>query len=182
MKASPRPEKHRYSKLGLGVLYALLVNSSAFAAAENILVPNSIAHTQLSIVYPLMGTRVTSGFGDRIHPLKRITKHHNGVDLAAPEQASIRAIKNGTVIFADPMGSYGNLVVVQHKNGLTSHYGHCHEIKVQPGDKVKAGAVIATVGSTGGVTGPHLHFELRSNGEPLNPDDYIKSLSGAAEG
>jgi len=134
------------------------------------------------LVYPVMSPRKSSTFGPRIHPIHRVRRHHNGVDLAAPEGALIRAIKAGTVVFADPHGGYGNLIVVSHTNGYTSHYGHCSEIRVQPGDRVNAGQIIGTVGATGAVTGPHLHFEIRKDGEPRNPEDYIPGLAKRGKG
>ena len=135
-----------------------------------------------SFVYPLLGTRVSSEFGMRKHPVLRYVRHHSGIDLAAPEGATIRAIAEGTVIYADPFGGYGNFVVVQHKNGLTSHYGHCATIGVSPGQKITAGAVLATVGKTGIVTGPHLHFEIRRNGIAEDPEKFLPGLALEGEG
>jgi murein DD-endopeptidase MepM/ murein hydrolase activator NlpD len=135
-----------------------------------------------SFVYPLLGTRVSSEFGTRKHPVRKVTRHHNGVDLAAPEGATIRAIQEGLVVYADPYGSYGNLIVIEHKDGLSSHYGHCSSIDVKTGMRVKTGAVIGTVGKTGTVTGAHLHFELRKNGAALNPEDFLPGLADVAEG
>ena len=105
-------------------------------------------------VYPLVGTRISSDFGKRIHPVKKAVKHHSGIDLAAPYGSQVRAVKDGVVIYADPYGGYGNLIVIQHKNGMTTHYGHCRTLIAKPGQKVRAGQIIATVGSTGISTGP----------------------------
>ena len=133
-------------------------------------------------VYPLMGTRISSDYGIRKHPVLKKVKHHGGIDLAAPKDAPIRSIRDGTVVFADPYGSYGNLVVISHAGGFTSHYGHCSSIKVRTGQRISAGHVIATVGSTGRVTGPHLHFEIRKNGTPEDPERFIPGLADAAQG
>jgi len=133
-------------------------------------------------VHPVMTPRVSSPFGNRNHPIYKAVRHHDGIDLAAPEGAAIRAISEGLVVFADPYAGYGNLVVIQHPEGFTSHYGHCKTIKVSPGTRVKAGEVIATVGSTGNVTGPHLHLEIRIDGKPQNPEDYIPGLTGKPKG
>ena len=135
-----------------------------------------------TFVYPLLGTRISSTFGNRNHPVKRFVRHHNGIDLAAPEGATIRTIAAGRVVYADPYAGYGNLVVVQHKNGLTSHYGHCQSFRVKPGQSVSAGEIIGTVGKTGVVTGPHLHFEIRINGAAQDPEKFIPDLAGEAQG
>lgn len=135
-----------------------------------------------SYVYPLMGTRVSSDFGSRKHPVLKAVRHHNGIDLAAPKGAAIRAIRSGIVIFADPYAGYGNLIVVKHNTGMTSHYGHCDKFKVRPGQPVKAGQIIGTVGATGMVTGPHLHFEIRINGNPHDPERFIPGLANDALG
>jgi len=137
----------------------------------------------VSFVYPLMGTRTSSDFGTRRHPvIKRHRRHHDGIDLAAPTGSIIRSIASGRVIYADPWGGYGNLIVVQHDNGLTSHYGHCHTSSVRVGQSVHAGDIIGTVGSTGLSTGPHLHFEIRSHGKPEHPERYLPGLATPAEG
>lgn len=135
-----------------------------------------------SLVYPLVGTRVSSKYGSRIHPVLKKKRHHSGIDLAAPEHAQIRAIHSGTVIYADPHGSYGNLIVIEHESGLTSHYGHCREITVETGTQVNTGELIGTVGSTGRVTGPHLHFEVRKNGKPLDPYKLFPEIALKGKG
>ena len=135
-----------------------------------------------AMVYPLMTPRVSSKFGDRNHPIFKYKRHHSGIDLAAPKSSPIRAVQSGQVIFSDPYAGYGNLVVIQHADGFTSHYGHCQSIKVTIGEMVKAGQIIAIVGSTGNSTGPHLHFELRKNGDPLDPEKYVPGLTKQAQG
>jgi len=135
-----------------------------------------------AFVYPIVSARLSSKFGNRRHPIYKSVKHHNGVDLAAPEGAPIRAIADGTVVFADPHKGYGNLVVINHGDGLTSHYGHCHTMKVQPGMRIGAGQIIATVGKTGNVTGPHLHLEIREKGKPKNPKSFLPFLNAKAQG
>lgn len=129
-----------------------------------------------------MGTRVSSDFGSRRHPVLKAVKHHAGIDLAAPQGAAIRAVRAGTVIFTDPYGGYGNLIVVKHANGMTSHYGHCSKFNVKIGQKVNAGQIIGFVGSTGRVTGPHLHFEIRIDGKPFDPQRFIPGLASEAMG
>lgn len=136
-----------------------------------------------SFVYPLMGTRTSSDFGKRKHPLRsQVRQHHHGVDLAAPVGSTIRSIAEGHVIFSELFGGYGNLVVIKHAHGLSSHYGHCDTIVVKVGQRVTAGEIIGTVGSTGRSTGPHLHFEIRRDGEPEHPERYLPGLSVPAQG
>lgn len=158
------------------VVLLLALASLAAAAAESFATPPS------TFVYPLVGTRISSKFGMRKHPVRRITKHHGGIDLAAPASAPIRSIAEGVVIFADPYKGYGNLIVVRHPDGMTSHYGHLEQIKVTPGKRVKAGQIVGTVGQTGMVTGPHLHFEVRIEGKPQDPEKFIRGLALEAEG
>jgi murein DD-endopeptidase MepM/ murein hydrolase activator NlpD len=165
---------------------SLLTVSTAFIAGTASAVPvtNNIRQiTATSFVYPVMGSRTSSDFGTRRHPIKKdIRRHHHGVDLAAPKGSIIRSIASGRVIYSDPFGGYGNLIVIKHSNGLTSHYGHCQKRAVQVGQSVNAGDIIGTVGSTGLSTGPHLHFEIRRDGEPQNPERFLPGLDVPAEG
>lgn len=135
-----------------------------------------------SFVYPVMAPKLSSDFGSRAHPVLRYVRHHDGVDLAAPNGAQVRAVAEGTVVFADPYKGYGNLVVIKHNDSLTSHYGHLQRILVSPGQKIKPGAVIGLVGETGITTGPHLHFELRFDGHAQDPEKFIPGLTVQAEG
>lgn len=130
-----------------------------------------------SWVYPVLGPRLSSDYGRRNHPFRKVLRHHHGVDLAAPVGAQVRAVAAGTVIFADPYGGYGKFVVVRHNKGLTSHYGHCDSVAVSPGQSVRAGQVIARVGNSGRSTGPHLHLELRLNGVPTNPEHILPGIT-----
>ncbi len=124
-----------------------------------------------SMTWPCPSSQViTSSFGNRKHPILRKYKLHTGVDIGADKGASIVAANKGTVIMAhyDKSG-YGNMVVVDHGGGITTLYAHASKILVKVGQEVKAGEVIAKVGSTGLSTGNHLHFEVRVNGEPKDP-------------
>ena len=142
----------------------------------------SQTHAAPAFVYPLMGTMVSSKYGIRRHPVTKSKRHHAGIDLAAPAGSPIRTIRAGRVIFADTLGAYGKLVVVDHGDGFISRYGHCESIKTTIGSWVKAGAIIATVGQTGRTTGPHLHFEVMLNGEPFDPEQLIPGLAAEAAG
>jgi murein DD-endopeptidase MepM/ murein hydrolase activator NlpD len=136
----------------------------------------------MPFVHPITSPVFSSKFGMRRHPIYKVRRHHAGLDLVAPIGAPIRAIAAGTVVFADPYRGYGNLVVIRHPNGLTSHYGHLRAIKVAPGKRVKAGQIIATLGNTGSSTGPHLHLEIRRDGRPLDPLTIIPGLTLTPKG
>jgi murein DD-endopeptidase MepM/ murein hydrolase activator NlpD len=112
---------------------------------------------------------VTSGFGMRMHPILNVWKMHTGVDLAASTGTPIKAAAGGTVIIAERKKGYGNTVVIDHGGGVSTLYGHCSTILVSVGQSVEQGQTIAEVGSTGLCTGPHLHFEKRINGKPVDP-------------
>ncbi len=113
--------------------------------------------------------RVSSPFGSRVHPISGQERMHDGLDLAAPTGTPIRAARAGEVVFAGEKGGYGNAVVLEHRDGTTSLYGHASVLRVEAGQSVRAGEIVAEVGSTGHSTGPHLHFEVRRDGEPIDP-------------
>jgi len=119
-------------------------------------------------LWPLRGP-LTSRFGFRVHPLFGRRHFHTGVDIAAPPGAPVHAAFDGTVLFAGWYGGYGKLVIVDHGDGLSTLYGHLSEILVTPGQHVTRTQVLGRVGSTGYTTGPHLHYEVRRNGRPIDP-------------
>lgn len=98
---------------------------------------------------------------------------HTGLDIGAGSGTPILAVADGTVTYASPMGTYGNLVIITHGNGIQTYYAHCSKILVSVGQQVSSGQNIALVGSTGNSTGPHLHLEVRINGTPVNPQRYL---------
>jgi murein DD-endopeptidase MepM/ murein hydrolase activator NlpD len=112
---------------------------------------------------------ITSYFGYRYHPILHFTRFHAGVDIGAGWGAPIVAAGDGRVIGAGWSGGYGREVEIAHGGGITSIYGHMSEIVAQPGSFVRAGQLIGYVGSSGLSTGPHLHFEIRQGGTPVNP-------------
>ena len=119
---------------------------------------------------PLDVLRVTSAFRmDRMHPILRRVLPHNGIDYAAAYGTPVRATGDGSVSFAAERGGYGNLVEVQHPNGYATRYAHLSRIAVRPYQAVHQGDVIGYVGATGLATGPHLHFEVRRKGQPVDP-------------
>lgn len=120
-------------------------------------------------VVPVQGN-ITSRYGAR----ESIRDHtHMGMDIAAKTGTPIKAAANGTVCYSGTMGGYGNLIMIDHGNGIKTYYGHCSKLYKKVGQKVSAGDLIAAVGNTGNSTGPHLHFEIRKNGVYVNPAPYL---------
>jgi murein DD-endopeptidase MepM/ murein hydrolase activator NlpD len=117
--------------------------------------------------------QLSSRFGWRNSPIEGHRHHHDGMDIAASKGTRIDAVRSGTVEFAGQSRGYGNMVIIDHGNGLTSRYAHCDELKVTEGDRIRSGQAIATVGSTGRSTGPHLHFEIRQDGEMIDPQEFF---------
>ncbi len=122
---------------------------------------------------PVTVTRISSLFGHRVHPITKVRTKHTGVDIPGSLNTPVYAARKGKVIFAGYSGGYGNLVIVRHDKGYTTYYGHLNKITTKIGANVGVGVMIGRMGSTGNSTGSHLHFEVRRNGEALNPIDFI---------
>ena len=117
--------------------------------------------------------RINSAFSFRTDPITGEIRHHNGVDLKAKYGDPVYAAAGGKVIFTGVSGGYGNLVIIASANSYHTYYGHLSKIYAKQGQKVRRGILIGRVGATGRVTGPHLHFEIRKNGKPVDPLLYI---------
>jgi len=124
-------------------------------------------------VKPTSG-RLTSGFGYRIHPILKKRRMHKGIDIVARYGSNVKAATGGIITYSGQMGSYGNLVVIDHQNGFETRYAHNSRLKVKKGEIVRQGQTIALVGNTGRSNGTHLHFEIWKNGEAIDPAHYIK--------
>lgn len=173
--------RNRYTLL----LFALLMLTLTGCAQTKYLSQDSvqIAEDQWWC-YPLPGAKVISPFGGA-------RKHHSGVDIKTKPNDEIHAAFDGEVIFSKRYAGYGNLIRIQHPNGLETYYSHNSKNLVKVGDHVKAGQVIALTGQTGRATTPHLHFETRVNGRAIDPARYfdhanhtirLKAFTKTAEG
>ncbi len=127
------------------------------------------ANIGITLIRPISGV-ITSRFGVR-SSIRRSS--HTGLDIAASSGTPISAAASGTVTFSGRKGSFGNMIVITHGNGVQTYYAHCTSLYVSAGTQVSQGQTIATVGSTGNSTGPHLHLEVRVNGVAYNPQNYV---------
>ncbi|MBD2110718.1 MULTISPECIES: murein hydrolase activator EnvC family protein [Cyanophyceae] len=123
-------------------------------------------------VFPA-NANISSGFGNRVHPILGYSRFHGGIDFSASYGSTIHAADSGRVIFSGWYGGYGQAVIIDHGGGLSTLYAHSSRLFVSEGQSVQQGQAIAAVGSTGLSTGPHLHFEVRQNGNPVNPAGYL---------
>jgi murein DD-endopeptidase MepM/ murein hydrolase activator NlpD len=142
---------------------------------EAMLVEDSAQKKFLPSFLPVEGAAMTSNFGYRIDPFTGAHTMHDGVDFSAPTGTPILASASGKVVKAESETGYGNVVDVDHGNGLVTRYAHASKILVREGDLVVRGQALAEVGSTGRSTAPHLHFEVRFNGVPQNPTKFLKA-------
>ena len=125
-----------------------------------------------AMIWPLAGS-ITSDFGWRTHPITGAQRFHSGIDIGGDYGDPIYAAQAGTVEYAGWISGYGNAVIINHGGGISTLYGHCQSLEVSTGQSVAQGELIAECGSTGNSTGPHCHFEVRVNGEPVNPLAYL---------
>jgi murein DD-endopeptidase MepM/ murein hydrolase activator NlpD len=125
------------------------------------------------LLIPVPGAPITSPYGYRIHPIYGTSILHTGIDYGADEGTPIRAAADGVVVSAGWYGGYGNATIIDHGGGIATLYGHQSSMAVSAGQKVTQGQTIGRVGCTGNCTGPHVHFEVRVNGDPVDPAGYI---------
>jgi len=156
----------------LGRIMPTSVGRRAAGAYEA--VERSTRNMLRSFIAPLEGGRISSSFGERVDPIDGKRRRHNGVDFAASEGAPVKASAAGVVKFSGRQPGYGNVVIIEHAGGYETRYAHNSDNLVRKGEVVSKGQVIASVGSTGRSTGPHLHFEVRCNGAAVNPFEFIR--------
>jgi murein DD-endopeptidase MepM/ murein hydrolase activator NlpD len=125
------------------------------------------------LLIPVPGAPITSPYGYRIHPIYGTARLHTGIDYGADEGTPIRAAADGVVVSAGWYGGYGNATIIDHGGGIATLYGHQSSMSVSAGQKITQGQIIGRVGCTGDCTGPHVHFEVRLNGDPVDPNGYI---------
>ena len=126
----------------------------------------------LNMVVPLVGN-MESQFGMRLHPTENVEKFHYGIDISAPEGEKIVCVQKGIAKEINEDGDYGKYIIVDHGEEILTLYAHCSEIIAKEGEEIQAGQMIAKVGATGNVTGPHLHFEIRDGENWVNPEEFI---------
>jgi murein DD-endopeptidase MepM/ murein hydrolase activator NlpD len=164
------------SRLHLGLIE---LSKEAFQREQTLKELKEFLHSQKSVLlsmpslWPVLG-RISSAFGEtRFSSSSGGTRPHMGIDIAAPTGTPIAATADGVVIIASREAEYGRLVCIDHGHGYTTMYGHLNDIHVKPGDRVHAGKILGTVGTSGYTTGPHLHYEVRMYGRPVNPFSYL---------
>ena len=156
--------------------------ADALVRLEQEAVTHTVAWASLPGRSPVDGARFGSPFGNRIDPFDRRLSFHSGVDLAAQTGTPILATAGGRVSFAGQKPGYGNVVEIDHGNRLVTRYAHASRLVAREGDLVMPRQHIADVGSTGRSTGPHLHFEVLENGEPIDPANYLTLFAANSNG
>ena len=125
----------------------------------------------MPLLYPLEKWIITSGFGDRIHPITNNIKFHNGIDLSAPVGTPLYSPESGKVSKSYTNNTGGKQIIIQHDNGYTTGYAHLNDRLVQVGDRLNRGQIFAHTGNTGASTGPHLHFTVRKDNILIDPEN-----------
>ena len=143
------------------------------ASNKNLTTADWLRLAQAPNLWPVQGI-VTGSFGERIDPFNGEGAFHSGVDISASYGTPVIAPADGTVTAAEVMGGYGRLIELDHGRGISTRYGHLSGFAVAPGEHVRRGDVLGYVGLTGRSTGPHLHYEVRINDTPVNPQKYLR--------
>jgi Membrane proteins related to metalloendopeptidases len=145
---------------------------SHFKLLEEVTQKRAVAIRQTPTIWPIQGP-IVSHFGIRPDPYTRDAEMHLGLDIIGNYGSAVKAPADGEVVYADRKSDYGNLIILDHGNGLTTRYGHLNRFNVHVGQVIKKGEVIAGVGMTGRATAPHLHYEVRQHDRPVNPQLYL---------
>ncbi|MDR1998131.1 MAG: peptidoglycan DD-metalloendopeptidase family protein [Candidatus Margulisbacteria bacterium] len=171
LHASLRAERLKYEREA----DSLLKNSQEVEAMLKKMIlenPRAEARGSGKYIWPVRGV-ITSLYGKRVHPIFKVAKMHTGLDIGVAHGTPIKAADSGVVTYSDWWGGYGRCVILDHGRGYSTLYAHMSKQEVKKGEKVNKGQTIGNVGATGYATGPHLHFEVRLNGETVNPQQYL---------
>ncbi|PHS71034.1 MAG: peptidase M23 [Methylophaga sp.] len=141
---------------------------------EDYLITNNNIQSAIPTGRPIKGGWLSSAYGSRIDPFSGKKTFHHGIDFAGKSGSEVYAVADGIVTWIGKRGGYGGLVEVDHGNGYVTRYGHNKTVKVEVGDRIKKGQVLALMGSTGRSTGPHVHFEVLRDGKQINPYNFVK--------
>jgi murein DD-endopeptidase MepM/ murein hydrolase activator NlpD len=173
---SPRTEKQDASRPTLTNDFVIISTAEETSPASRLMASKaSTASSNIPSIWPLMGP-LRTGYGMRNDPFGGPSvEFHKGQDISAPTGTPIRATADGVVVIAGWVKGYGNGIYIDHGNGISTRYGHLSRIDVVVGQIIKRGDHLGLVGSTGRSTGPHLHYEVRINGQAVNPLSYLPS-------
>ncbi len=152
--------------------------SEQLSVLESLLVDRDLEQTLLPSGLPVRAGYSSSGFGFRTDPFSGKREHHRGVDFSGTRGSDVLAVADGVVIFSGRDSGYGNMVDIDHGNGFMTRYAHNQQNLVEVGQRIRAGDVIAKMGSTGRSTGVHVHFEVWKDDKPVNPHQYLRSIRG----
>ncbi len=161
------------NKLSKAIIYEIDGKKFYFFERERFNSTIQLFFLDTNMIPPLKSSVLTSEFGYRISPISGKWKFHSGIDLACPEGSSVYACKSGEISQTGFNSTYGNFIIIKHFNGMSSVYAHLSKIQVEKKMNVNAGTIIGLSGNTGASTGPHLHFEIRKNGNPEDPGKII---------
>jgi murein DD-endopeptidase MepM/ murein hydrolase activator NlpD len=162
-----------FQRLLADMTYTLDDRSDKLGVLDSLLLDDRLARKTIPTTLPVAMGYYSSNFGYRVDPITGKSTFHTGVDLIAVPGTPVMAAAGGVVAASTYSGEYGNMIDIDHDNGLTSRYAHLSKALVKSGDVVMKGQVVALVGMTGRTTGPHLHFEVREKGIPLNPNKFL---------
>ncbi len=149
------------------------LNSPNDPVVRKLLLDPPFDRTTVPSIWPVRG-QVTAGFGDRLDPLNGEGAFHAGMDISAPTGTIVQSTADGIVLVASRDPGYGNTILVDHGDGITTRYGHLSKIFVVVGQEIKRGQIIGAVGTTGRSTGPHLHYEVHVQEAPVNPAKFLR--------
>jgi len=164
-------------RLGINQLeHRIKRQGSQLQALESLMMGRELDRTTTPAGWPVSQGWISSGFGRRTDPFSGQLANHHGIDFAGHRGVEVNSVASGVVIWAGRRSGYGQMVDVDHGNGYVTRYAHNEAILVELGERVVAGQTIAKMGDTGRASAPHVHFEVRKNGSPVNPLKFIRDL------